>query len=92
MFTGADDAFAIGLTAFDRQKNQLSQSWLDEALQLLDHGVYFHGKKPSRFEILDHLAWLEYLVNFHFVLFLLFLAYAFIYKTFFWKLDKVIEN
>jgi len=58
---GADDAFEIGLTAFDRQKNQLSRSWLDEALQLLDLGVYFHEKKPSRFEILDHLAWLEYL-------------------------------
>ena len=58
----ADDTFALGKAAYGSQDYQESELWMKETLRLLDIGRV-QDEGPSRFEVLDFLAYSEHVVS-----------------------------
>jgi len=58
----ADDTFALGKAAYGSQDYQESELWMKETLRLLDIGRV-QDEGPSRFEVLDFLAYSEHVLG-----------------------------
>lgn len=58
----ADDTFALGKAAYGNRDFQECELWMKETLRLLDKGRV-QGTGPSRFDVLDFLAYCEYSVS-----------------------------
>lgn len=56
----AMDAFKIGRGAFLSEDMENTRQWMGESLQILDLEPNNSKEKPSRFSVLDHLAWSSY--------------------------------
>lgn len=56
-----NDAFEIGKTAYESEKYEESQKWLETAVTLWKEGL--HTKKDNMAEILDYLSYVEYKVE-----------------------------
>lgn len=59
----AMDAFKIGRGAFLSEDMENTRQWMGESLQILDLEPNNSKEKPSRFSVLDHLAWSSYKVS-----------------------------
>ena len=59
----AMDAFKIGRGAFLSEDMENTRQWMGESLQILDLEPNNSKEKPSRFSVLDHLAWSSYKVT-----------------------------
>ena len=60
----AMDAFKIGRGAFLSEDMENTRQWMGESLQILDLEPNNSKEKPSRFSVLDHLAWSSYKVTY----------------------------
>lgn len=59
----AMDAFKIGRGAFLSEDMENTRQWMGESLQILNLEPNNSKEKPSRFSVLDHLAWSSYKVT-----------------------------
>lgn len=59
-FLTAMDAYNFGRGAYVSEDMENTQQWMQESLRLLDMEADNPKEKPSRFSILDHLAWSSY--------------------------------
>ena len=62
-FLTAMDAYNFGRGAYVSEDMENTQQWMQESLRLLDMEADNPKEKPSRFSILDHLAWSSYQVT-----------------------------
>ena len=60
----AMDAFKIGRGAFLSEDMENTRQWMGESLQILNLEPNNSKEKPSRFSVLDHLAWSSYKVTY----------------------------
>lgn len=60
---GAEDAFDIGRKTYLQSKHDITTGWMREALRLLEVNRGVNDGAPTRYEVLDHLAWSEYVSN-----------------------------
>ena len=58
----ADDTFALGKAAYGKLDYQECELWMKETLRLLDIGR-IQGEGPSKFDVLDFLAYSEHMVR-----------------------------
>ena len=63
----AMDAYNFGRGAYVTEDMKNTQQWMQESLRLLDMEADNPKDKPSRFSVLDHLAWSSYQVTILFV-------------------------
>lgn len=62
LHVGAEDAFDIGRKTYLQSKHDITTGWMREALRLLEVNRGVNDGAPTRYEVLDHLAWSEYVV------------------------------
>lgn len=62
-FLTAMDAYNFGRGAYVSEDMENTKQWMQESLRLLDMEADNPKEKPSRFSILDHLAWSSYQVT-----------------------------